>query len=205
MKQVFLWNIKGNREHLLRLLQSKKVLVGDSDTVCGLFALTTLQGKKLLDRIKQRSHKPYLLLVSSVDKACAYFDPSVRVLVKKLGGRYWPGPLTIVGKAATHVPSYITLGSTIALRVPDHKGLHTILEHVPALFSTSANITDESVPASIEEINPEVIAQTSAIVRDEFPTQKEPSTIVELVGNQVRMVRPGIYSLQELQKALTTE
>ena len=72
-------------------------------------------------RIKGRPEsKPLLVLVDSMARALALVEdasPGARELM----ARHWPGPLTLVLRAAPLVPIEVTAGSgTVGVRVPGH-------------------------------------------------------------------------------------
>jgi len=72
-------------------------------------------------RIKGRPEsKPLLVLVDSIERALALVEgasPGARELM----ARHWPGPLTLVLRAAPLVPTEVTAGSgTVGVRVPGH-------------------------------------------------------------------------------------
>jgi L-threonylcarbamoyladenylate synthase len=72
-------------------------------------------------RIKGRPEsKPLLVLVDSMERALALVEgasPGARELM----ARHWPGPLTLVLRAAPLVPTEVTAGSgTVGVRVPGH-------------------------------------------------------------------------------------
>ena len=72
-------------------------------------------------RIKSRPEsKPLLVLVDSMERALALVEgasPGARELM----ARHWPGPLTLVLRAAPLVPTEVTAGSgTVGVRVPGH-------------------------------------------------------------------------------------
>ncbi len=64
--------------------------------------------------------KPLLVLVDSVEQALALaVEPSAGA--RALMARHWPGPLTLVLRAAPTVPVEVTAGSgTVGIRVPGH-------------------------------------------------------------------------------------
>lgn len=206
MKQVLHWNKRDDRENILRLLLSEKVIGGNSDTVPGLYTLATPEGKRQLDRIKERSEQPYILLVSSFEKARSFLDPAHIQNLEQLAQKYWPGPITLIGRAQADIPAYIAPSGTVALRVPNHPGLLEILEQVPALFSTSANTAGEPVPVSAQVIDQTIKDHINALVVSDTTgvSKRAPSTIVDCTGKQLRVVRPGQYSLQELQQVISS-
>ena len=85
--------------------------------------------------LKGRPEEKALLVVGA---SIAQLDPLV-VVPEGWRGRLeaaWPAPLTVVLQAATTLPAG---GKTVAVRVPDHPLLRTLLAAVGPLTATSAN------------------------------------------------------------------
>ena len=74
--------------------------------------------------IKSRSrHKPLSLLIESVDQAEELAQPLPDEFYT-LARRFWPGPLTIIVKAASRLPLKVTANTgNVALRVRARKFL----------------------------------------------------------------------------------
>src|SRR4030095_4018857 len=72
-------------------------------------------------RLKGRPEaKPLLVLVDSVEQALA-LAAEASAGARELMARHWPGPLTLVLRAAAAVPVEVTAGTgTVGLRVPGH-------------------------------------------------------------------------------------
>jgi tRNA threonylcarbamoyl adenosine modification protein (Sua5/YciO/YrdC/YwlC family) len=185
------------------LLSAGEVVLGDSDTVLGLLADTSIEGKASLDRIKKRVEKPYLVLVKNAKIAQKYivFPPDHDLQFEKLINICWPGPVTLIFTARPGVESWITSqNGTIGLRVPDHAGLQALLRYFSALFSTSANTAGSPVPKSIEDVEPEVLAAVSAVVLDEEVKTEIPSTILDCTGPIVKVIRQGSVDVDRLAR-----
>jgi L-threonylcarbamoyladenylate synthase len=206
-KKILYWD---NLQHLNRIIQTLQdeknpsVVAATSDTVFGLLAGLFEKSFMVLNRIKKREKKPYLILIGSYERYAKFTDRNnlhIETLLKKC----WPGPLTIIVKAADHVPAYMkSKNNTIALRVPDHKGLLTILQKVDGLFSTSANKADELIPQTMDQVDSTILNQVTYVVLDspeqKIISQSHPSTIIDCSGETIKVVREGAYPIAQLEK-----
>ena len=125
-----------------------------------------------------------------------------------LAAACWPGPLTLVLPRATGVLDAVTGGQdTVAVRCPDHPLALTLLEACAAagihgLVAPSANRFGRLSPTEAahvqQEFGPEV-----ALVLDGGPCAIGiESTIVEVKGDEVRVLRPGMLSAAALAEVL---
>lgn len=197
MKQLQ-WDDLAAIECVVQELSVGGVVLGDTDTVLGLLANTSQEGRDRIDAIKKRVEKPYLILIGDAKKALEFVSLPAKIVFQfeKLINICWPGPVTLVFPARHDVPLWMASRErTIALRVPDHAGLQALLNYFPALFSTSANSAGEPVPKCLAEVEPEVLAAVTAIVVDNGKRAKSdlPSTILDCTDNNgvVKVIRRG--------------
>ena len=100
-------------------IRSGHVLGMPTDTFYGLAADPyNLRAVELIYIVKSRlKHKPLSLLVESVDQAEELADISSNDNFNILAEKYWPGPLTIIVKAAARLPLKVTANTgNVALR-----------------------------------------------------------------------------------------
>jgi L-threonylcarbamoyladenylate synthase len=208
MKNKFLnWSNPKHIGMVAELLESGRVVLGSSDTVLGLLAKVSGAGVASLNSIKERADKPYIVLIGEKNRIFDFTDtinPEVRALMSTC----WPGPLTLIVKACTSVPSYVSQGRDgVAIRVPQHQGLLMLLRMLPALFSTSANIAGAPVARSIDEVDPKIVKHSGTIILDEVGEHREgghimPSTIIDCTGSALKIVREGACPLAVIEKIL---
>jgi L-threonylcarbamoyladenylate synthase len=185
---------------VISLLKKDFVVVGPSDTVLGLYAQPTNQGFLSLNNIKKRLEKPYLLLIPVSSELNRYVDSGDLLQAENIMENFWPGPLTIIFKAKPSVPAYmISDKGTIAVRIPKHDKIQQILAQTGPLFSTSANLAGEPVPAHLSDLNPLIKAQVAAIIEGKSDPHALPSTIIDTTGQRCTIVREGAYSKEELE------
>lgn len=194
------WNNPKDIQELQRLLDDDRVVLASGDTVLGLYAPLTLAGYESLNQLKQRSGKPYLTLISSPHMLPYFVDQVIDEKLQRLMDTVWPGPATLIFRAKEDLPDFIKDASgTIALRVPDHKGLQELLQSRKGVFSTSANIHTEAIPAKIQDVNPRIKEGVGAICLDVDTDQAIlPSTILDCSSEQITIIREGAISRQKL-------
>ncbi len=90
---------------------------------------------------------------------------------------------------------------TVALRVPDHAGLQSVMKKVGPLFSTSANRKGYPTPATLDAVDQTILDNVDLIIADKKTTPKEPvpSTILDCTGDEIKVIREGAYPIEELE------
>lgn len=142
-----LWKDLSTIDSLETILKRGGVVLAEGDTVLGLLADVSKEGFAQLNSIKIRTEKPYLVLVSDQKKALNLIDGAVfnEFQIEKLMNNCWPGPVTLIFKAKSGIAHFMKASNgTIALRVPAHEGLLSLLERFEALF-LQAQIVRESL------------------------------------------------------------
>lgn len=197
MAKITTWQDQNIVDELVRVLRDEGIAVSTTDTILGLLAPTTQLGRRKLDEIKHRNDKPYLILMSDKKKISLFCDQKQIAKVQHIIDAYWPGPLTIILSAKKDLPTYLqSPDGTVALRVPDHAGLHQVLVHFDGLFSTSANLTGHPVPSAIDQIDQSIQDEVDAIITDAHPSaQTTASTIIDCTGDQMKIVRQGAIKI----------
>jgi L-threonylcarbamoyladenylate synthase len=177
------------------LIKKHKIILGPSDTIIGLYGLPVQQSYARINELKNRCDKPYLLLIRDRATAYNYIEQGQLEKFKTVLDACWPGPLTVIAHAKKDAPYWLTSGrSTIAIRVPRHPILQKILQEVPALFSTSANLSGELIALTLEEVTQSIKDGVDAIVMDpSSQVQSVPSTIIDITGGEIEIVREGAY------------
>ncbi len=203
MKTLF-WDNKEAIDCLQKELHAGRVVLAEGDTVLGLLADVSQKGRDQLDEIKNRSKKPYLILVGSSQKAFDFIEIDAKKVfqTEKIMKKCWPGPVTLIFKAKTGIAPYAqSADGTVALRVPDHAGLQQLLPHFDGLFSTSANNSGNPVPMSVETVDSSILDAVSCVVMNDAQKRAEsalPSTIIDCTGDELVVVRQGAFDISAL-------
>jgi L-threonylcarbamoyladenylate synthase len=124
-----------------------------------------------------------------------------------LSDRFWPGPLTIVLPRTERSAGW-DLGderTTIGLRVPDHPVTREVLARSGPLAVTSANLSGRPPVDDLDELLGTfgtAVAVYLVVPRPEG-TPTLPSTVVDLTGGSLSMVRAGAIEATALEGALS--
>jgi L-threonylcarbamoyladenylate synthase len=184
-----------------KAINEGKIGVGDTDTIPGLFAACTAQGVARLNAIKERSDKPYLMILGSQDGLFSFIKQPLKFQIEKLMENFWPGPLTIILPAQEDIPAYLqSKDGGIAIRVPKHEKMRELALLCGGLLSTSANFTGKPAPETLDQVEPGIADMAAFILYDpDYTGSDTPSTIIDATGKQLRLVRQGAISLDELE------
>jgi L-threonylcarbamoyladenylate synthase len=192
-------------ERAKNLILSGKAVAIPTDTLYGLAADPyNLAAVNEISRIKRRTVERALpLLIDSVDRAADIaLDPPE--LFFKLATKSWPGALTLVVAAAPGLPLKIT-GNTgkVGLRWPKAPFAEALIAACGrALTGTSANLTEKPPCTTASDVMLQ-IGDAVPLIIDGGPTPAHvPSTVIELVGGQVRLIRAGAIPESELKDIL---
>lgn len=155
--------------------------------------------------IKERGrHKPLSLLIESVEQAeelANGLPDEFHLLAEK----FWPGPLTIIMRAAPRLPLKVTANSgNIAVRMPDSAVALAVVRALRCpITATSANLAG-AVECTTAEAVVEQLGDTMQLLVDGGPTPRNvPTTIVNLAENgQWSLLREGAISQAEIEDLL---
>ncbi len=123
-----------------------------------------------------------------------------RALVDALIAKFWPGPLTLVLPRRDIVPDLVTAGlETVAVRMSAHPVFREVIARFgKPLAAPSANRFGRISPTAAAHVRSELDGRIPLIV-DGGPTEHGlESTIVAVEGTQLRVLRAGPITLEEL-------
>ncbi|MHA7142188.1 L-threonylcarbamoyladenylate synthase [Arthrobacter sp. Sr33] len=186
--------------HAQRAIAANQCVVVPTDTVYGIAAdafspqaVATL----LASKGRGRSMPPPVLIprVQTMDGLAAEIHPDAR----KLAEAFWPGGLTLIFRAQPSLTWDLgdTLG-TVALRVPDDRVVLDLLALTGPLAVSSANRT--GAPAATTAADAfDQLAGSVQVYLEGGPRSATASTIIDATGDELRLVRAGSISLDQLQ------
>ncbi len=179
------------------------VVIYPTDTVYGLGCdPANVDATRRICEIKGRADKPLPLACSDVETArrIVEFNP----IAERLAEHFWPGPLTMVLPARVDYPIWVTHGArTLGVRVPDHQVARRLAKlSGGVIVSTSANKSGEPPPKTAQEAA-EQIGEEVDLILDAGPTPlRQPSTILDLSGDELWIIRPGPIRAEDIKRAL---
>jgi len=179
------------------------VIAFRTDTFYGLGADPF--NRKAVQRIKQLkgSHNPILIIISDRDAVRRFIatpTPTFDLLAKE----FWPGPLTLIGQAASAVPEEITAGTkTVGVRLPGDVRVRALVQACGgALTATSANPSHEEPATTARKVFDYFADAIDLIVDDGDVTTDQPSTVVDVCDVEPRLIREGAIAWSTVQRAL---
>ena len=118
----------------------------------------------------------------------------------KLMKRFWPGPLTIVLKAADSLPASVTAGTgTIGVRLPGCPRARRFSNTLGfPITSTSANPSGEKPPVTAEEVADYFNGSISLLIDGGRLKGTAGSTIVDATGDALKLIREGEIPSHEI-------
>jgi L-threonylcarbamoyladenylate synthase len=176
-----------------------------TDTFYGLGADPfNLAAVEEIYRVKGRPENRALpILVSSIEQA-AMLSRDLPDNFLRLAQKLWPGALTIVVPASNRLPLKVTANKgRVALRWPNSRVACAIIEQVGTpITGTSANISGYPSCSNAQELVQQLGERLPLILDSGDTGARVSSTIVNLDGEDWKIVRPGQISQEEIEKAL---
>jgi L-threonylcarbamoyladenylate synthase len=122
----------------------------------------------------------------------------------RLAEAFWPGPLTLVLRRAPDVLDAVTGGMpTVALRVPGHPLALSVLELFGGgVAAPSANRYGSVSPTIASDVLEELGDRVDLILDGGPCDVGIESTIVDLSGDAVCLLRPGLITAEDLQRVV---
>ena len=185
------------------LLRQGGVVAYPTDTVYGLGAWASLpQAVERVFEIKERPrNRPLPLLLADISQI-EEFAEEVPDYARPLINRFLPGALTLVLARSSVVPDTVTGGgTTVALRVPAHPVPVALIKGLGApIVGTSANLSGKPSPLTADEVYTQLGEKVDLIIDGgKCPGGKE-STVVDVTGEQVVVLREGAISREEIER-----
>ena len=166
-----------------------------TDTIYGLscVALNRVSVEKLHKLKRRAKNKPFVVLIS---QTAQLRDLGIITTDAAPALKYWPGKLTLVCDALK-APSWLHVGThTLAVRLPDHTGLRSLIDKTGPLISTSANLAGGKPAVSAAEAENYFKGELDFYV-DIGKLAGQPSTIAKSTFSRLTIIRPGAVKIDE--------
>jgi tRNA threonylcarbamoyl adenosine modification protein (Sua5/YciO/YrdC/YwlC family) len=178
-------------------LRAGGIIIYPTDTVYGIGC--SVEDKNAIEKIylikRQRTDKPFSFVCSDLTHISEY--ARVNNMAFKTMKHLIPGPYTFVLPATKmkQLPRIlISRRKSVGIRVPDNRvALALVREHGSPILSTSVTLENGQLLN-----DPDVIAEhfNSAVemILDSGPLHSEPSTVIDLTGDEPVILRQGAGS-----------
>ena len=190
MKNIFTKNI-------IDILESGGIGVLPTDTIYGLVgqALKPETVERIYEVRQRRPDKPLIILIADSGDL-DLFGVVLTAKQKDFCQKYWPGAISIILPCVDKKFDYLHRGTgSLAFRLPAVGELRDLIRQTGPLVAPSANPEGRS-PALIIEEAQDYFADQVDFYCDASRQESEPSTLVSLVGDQIRILRAGAVEIK---------
>jgi L-threonylcarbamoyladenylate synthase len=178
-----------------------------TETVYGLGAnaCNPAAVRRIFEAKGRPADHPLIVHLGSMDNL-DYWAKDIPGAAWRLAERFWPGPLTLILKRK-YAPLEVTGGQdTVGLRIPDHPVALALLEAFGGgVAAPSANRFGRVSPTRARHVRRELKGKVDMILDGGPCRLGMESTILSLVGERPRLLRPGAIPLSALQEVLGEE
>lgn len=193
----------------LEHMEARRVLAYPTETVYGFGGAIDRDSVATLVAMKRRpAGKPFLLLIDG-SEMIARMDLHLPSYATTLAARHWPGPLTLVlpGGEGRVPPQLRGPEGGVAVRWTSHASIQRLIRaHGDPITSTSANrpgVPPAMTAGEIVSQWPDAVARGELRVLDGGRlTPSDPSTVVDCMGRQPRVIRPGAIPARVLRESV---
>ena len=201
--EILLASSKETLARALAVLNAGGLVAFPTDTVYGVGALA-FDGRAIqsIYAAKDRpAEKAIPVLIGGLDDlAKVAIDIPQEAL--KLASRFWPGPLTILVPKRADLPEAVSATTTVGVRVPDHEVARALLRAAGPMAVTSANISGGQSPVTAEQVFEQLAGRIPLIIDGGRTPGGLPSTLVDCTAPELKILREGPITLEELRAAL---
>ena len=190
----------------VQTLAEGKLAVFPTETVYGV-AASARDGKAVESLLAAKSRSeghPLTLAIKSVDDALDYV-PRMSPISHRLARRCWPGPVTLVmdgnqedsllQQLPPNVQRAVAPTGKVGLRVPAHPLILDVLRLTPGpLVLSSANRSGQEAPVTADEAVDALGSDIHLVLNDGRCQFGQPSSVVQIDGDQLQLLRPGVVS-----------
>lgn len=175
-----------------------------TETVYGL-AANAFDGKAVakIFRAKGRPMDNPLIVhisdISQIHLLVSDFPEKARILAEK----FWPGPLTMILPKSDRIPDEVSAGlDTVAVRFPSHPVARKLISQSMPLAAPSANLSGSPSPTGAKHVYDDMNGRIDAIIDGGECEVGVESTVITLVGEVPRLLRPGGITVEQLREAI---
>ena len=187
------------------ILKSGGIVAVPTETVYGLAASAYSDDaiKSVFTAKGRPQDNPLIVHIASIDMLndIARDIPDVAYECAKA---FWPGPFTMVLPKGDKIADSVSAGlDTVAVRFPSDKTIcDIILKSGLPLAAPSANTSGRPSPTTASHVIEDLDGKIDAVVCGNDSSVGVESTVVSLVGEKPRLLRPGAVTPEQLSKIL---
>jgi L-threonylcarbamoyladenylate synthase len=185
------------------ILRAGGLVAFPTETVYGLGAdASSAAAMARLYRVKGRpADHPVIVHLDSLERAIGWARDVPRE-ARILAEHFWPGPLTLILKRSDKAKDFVTGGQpSVGIRVPSHPIAQELLKAFGGgVAAPSANRFGHVSPTTAQHVRDDLGADVDLVLEGGASEVGIESTIVDVSGGGVVLLRPGRISLEDIEK-----
>lgn len=191
-------------QDIAQVIRDGGVVIYPTDSVyaIGCDALNQRAVEKIYQYRKEEAKQSHLSIIC---RDISQADEFTRISKEqfKLMHRNLPGPFTFVLEAGLKLPKVFRSRKTVGIRIPDNAILQALLKELdgPLLTTSLKTPVDDDDPDAVSYMtDPFLIEETyqnqADVLIDGGYGEDQPSTVVDLTGDEVTILRQGVGELR---------
>ena len=187
----------------VEVLRRGGIVAYPTDTLFGLGvdALNEAAVERIFE-VKGRPQGMPLPLIIGESEQLEMVADTVTECAWKFASAFWPGGLTLVVSVGPNVPALVTArGWKVAVRLPDHPIPRELARQLGRpITGTSANRSGGPDPSTAESVQNQFHNTIDMILRGGSAPAGRSSTVLDITGNQPKVLRHGAVSVEQLER-----
>ena len=208
METKILEPTKENIQYAADVIKEGGLVVFPTETVYGLGAnaLDEDAVKRVYAAKGRPSDNPMIVHIaraSDIGQMTRMLSPDIVNLIDN----FWPGPLTLIVKSKDSIPKATRGGlETVGVRLPDNETARMLIElsGVP-IAAPSANLSGKPSPTKVEHVIEDLDGKVDVILKGGDCRVGIESTVLDVSGDKLMVLRPGIITADQLEAAVGKE
>lgn len=188
-----------------RILKKGGIVAVPTETVYGLAASAYSDDaiKAVFTAKGRPQDNPLIVHISSLDML-RDIAKDIPDAAYECASAFWPGPFTMVLPKGEKIADSVSGGlQTVAVRFPSEKTICDIITtSTLPLAAPSANTSGRPSPTTAKHVIDDLDGKIDAVVMGNECTVGVESTVVSLVGEKPRLLRPGAVTVEQLRRVL---
>lgn len=184
-------------------IRQGKLVAFPTETVYGLGgdALNETSAMRIYEVKGRPCDNPLIVHIADIEA----LDKLTEEIPKKaylLAEAFWPGPLTMIFKKSKIIPHSTTGGiNTVALRMPSDKIARMLIQESDCFIAApSANTSGKPSTTRAAHVIEDLYGKIDMIIDGGASEIGLESTVIDLTGDKVIILRPGFITKEQLEK-----
>ena len=200
------WEDEAGIRRAGQILRDGGLVVFPTETVYGLGAdaLKDSAVRGIYAAKGRPSDNPLIVHIAGMEELPKLWQ-EVPSKLEELARRFWPGPMTVIGKKSRLVGDVVSGGlDTVAVRMPSHPVAKALIQAAGTpIAAPSANRSGFPSPTCFAHALADMEGRVEMIIDGGDCAYGVESTVLTLAQSPPRLLRPGAVTPEQLREVLT--